>query len=152
MRMMVYILLDSLGYSRIACNGRIRHHLFWNKLATIVGREKTLICTKKSYTTSYYGETFQGNDFRTLLKHANKLNDPDIYSNLGFLCLVPFITTLRIMNKIVNRCFSTKKGDTLEKYVKELKTNFEIERSKTLKVPKFKQFLRATNLRGQKRK
>lgn len=114
------------------------NHVFWDGLVPLLGKDKALLWPKKLnlIAKNYHGEVFEGNACRVLLKNADGLNDPEICENVGKLCLVPFISTLKSMDKVVNCCFSTKQvGVDLEKYIRELNRNFEATNlSKTLKL------------------
>lgn len=57
-----------------------------------------------------------------MLKEADKLLDPDISVNVGYFRLVPFVTTLKAMNKVVSCCFTTNTvGPELDKHISELR-------------------------------
>lgn len=60
----------------------IVNHLFWKGLVPLLGREKALLWPKKLklIPKNYQGEIFEGNACRKLLKEADRLNDPEIYS------------------------------------------------------------------------
>ena len=92
------------------------NHLFWKGIVPIVGREKALIWPTKLSLISknYQGEIFEGNACRNLLKEADRLNDPDIYQNIGTFELVPFISAFKAMDKLVHTCFSLKNDISLE--------------------------------------
>ena len=92
------------------------NHLFWDGLVSLVGREKALLWPMKLNLISkkYHGEIFEGNACRILLKEADKLNDKEIYKDTSIFALMPYITAFKIMNKIVNSCFSLKRLEPIE--------------------------------------
>lgn len=87
--------------------------------------EKALLWPKKLGIPhkSYHGNIFEGNQCRKLLKEADKLQDPEIYKDIGPFRLQPFITSFKAMDKIVNTCFSAKQADLrdIDKNLRELR-------------------------------
>ncbi|KAJ3661516.1 hypothetical protein Zmor_005910 [Zophobas morio] len=83
------------------------NHLFWNGLVPLVGREVALSWPQRLglVTKSYQGEIFEGNACRRLLKEADRILDLD--TDRAKLELVPIISALKAMNKVVEDCFST---------------------------------------------
>lgn len=118
------------------------NHLFWNGLVNLLGKEKALLWPSKMglLPKEYQGEIFEGNACRKLLKEADRLNDPEIYGNLGPLRITPFISAFKVMDKIVNLYFSTRKIDTndaneIDKHVNDLRKSFQAtEVSESLKI------------------
>lgn len=92
------------------------NHLFWDGLVPLIGREKALLWPEKLKLISknYHGEIFEGNACRQLLKEADKLNDKTIYKEVGVFALIPYITAFKIVDKIVNSCFSLKRLEPIE--------------------------------------
>lgn len=88
------------------------NHMFWDGLVPLLGRENALIWPKKMnlIPKNYHGEIFEGNACRKLLKESDKLLDPEIFSNINPIQLVPFISAFKAMDKVVSSCFSTKKN------------------------------------------
>lgn len=115
------------------------NQVFWNGLVPLLGREKALMWPQKLHIVSkgYHGEVFEGNDCRKLLNEADKLLDPEIYSEVGILALVPFVSVFKSMNNLVQCCFSGKlsvKHD-IDRCLKELqKALLGIPTSITLKL------------------
>lgn len=70
------------------------NHLFWQGLVKLLGREKALIWPEKLNLVSknYHGDAFEGNACRTLLKEADKLEDPEIYKDVGIFKVIPYIS------------------------------------------------------------
>ena len=114
------------------------NHLFWNGIVPLVGRERALLWPKKLgiISKNYHGEIFEGNACRELLEQSDKLNDKDIYGNLGEYILKPFINCFKTMDKIVTSCFSMKrKDDNLSNNINELKKHLSATTiSETLKI------------------
>src|SRR6195952_2968852 len=82
------------------------------------------------------GSRKKGNACRILLREHERLNDPEIYQNVGKLRLLPFINFFKAMNQLVSQCFSTKRVTIgIESLLKNLKIHFEAtEVSETLKI------------------
>lgn len=115
------------------------NHLFWDGLDPLLGRNKALIWPTKLGLTSknYHGNTFEGNACRKLLKEADALQDPEIYNgDVGYYALVPYVSALKAMDKIVSSTFSTTQIDSnLDNNIEELKRAYEsTEVSTTLKI------------------
>lgn len=116
------------------------NHLFWNGLVPLVGRDKALIWPKKLNLISkcYQGEIFEGNACRELLKKADALADPQIYSGVGYFKLVPFISAFKSMDKLVTLCFGTRASpdqENVKKCMSDLRKAFlSTEVSETLKI------------------
>lgn len=91
----------------------------------LVGREKALRWPTKLNVVSknYHGELFEGNQCRKLLSEADKLLDNEIFVDVGYFCLVPYVNAFKIMDEIVSDCFS-----------KKLKTNKECLKTKIDKL------------------
>ncbi|KAJ3662502.1 hypothetical protein Zmor_006848 [Zophobas morio] len=81
------------------------NHLFWNGLVPLVEREVALSWPQRLglVTKSYQGEIFEGNACRRLLKEADRILDLD--TDRAKLELVPIISALKAMNKVVEDCF-----------------------------------------------
>jgi hypothetical protein len=113
------------------------NHMFWRGLVPLVGREKVLNWPKQLglIAKSYQGEIFEGNACRILLKESDHLLNVDVCGDHQ-LQVVPFISALKAMNKIVDDCFSTRKvGMALREDVENLKKTFKATGiSETLKV------------------
>ena len=58
-----------------------------------------------------YGEKFEGNACRRLLKWTDNLNDKEILQDTLILKIVPFIQTLKTLNKLVDASFKSKRLD-----------------------------------------
>ena len=115
------------------------NHVFWKGLVPLLGREIALLWPKslKLLPKNYHGEAFEGNACRELLKQSDVLlKDKKIYGAVGKISLQPFVSAFKIMDKIVNKCFSTRKFDAeFEKSVNELKKVFlGTDVSETLKI------------------
>ena len=118
------------------------NHLFWKGLVPLLGEKVALLWPKKLnlVSKSYHGNCFEGNVCRKLLKHADKLNDPDIYRKVGILALMPFINAFKSMDRVVNCCFTSGKvGPGLTGYIEQLSKDFEAlqmaeDISETLKI------------------
>lgn len=115
------------------------NHVFWDGLVPLVGEEKALIWPKKFHLMfqNYHGRVFEGNACRKLLKEADALLDPSIYSTVGKLALVPYVSAFNAMNKVVENCFSSKVVDlsSLKSEIDYLrKTVAAIEISENLKM------------------
>lgn len=115
------------------------NHVFWDGIVPLVGREKALKWPKKVGVISknYHGEIFEGNACRALLKTSDALQDPEIYTeDVGYLAMVPFVSALKAMEKIVSSCFSTNEiEENMEIKVQELKKTFKSTSvSMTLKI------------------
>ena len=82
-------------------------------MVPIFGQEKALIWPKKLklIAKNYHGQIFEVNACRELLQESDKLNDVDIYKNIGQLRLVPFISAFKAMNLVVNSCFGMNNVD-----------------------------------------
>ncbi|CAH0556707.1 unnamed protein product [Brassicogethes aeneus] len=87
------------------------NHLFWDGLVPLLGRDRALLWPKKLslIAKNYHGDIFEGNACRKLLKKSDILTDPEIIKNVGVLSVIPFISSFKIMNKIVEKCFMTGK-------------------------------------------
>lgn len=87
------------------------NHLFWRGLVPLLGREKAILWPTKLnlIPKNYHGEAFEGNACRNLLKSADNLNNPEIYSHVGYLKIAPYIAAFKAMNKIVVYCFTSRK-------------------------------------------
>ena len=92
------------------------NHLFCNNLVPILSREAAFRWPKKLKIIfkSYQGKIFKGNACRKLLKNADTLSDKRIYGDLGSFAVVPYISTFRTMDKIVDTCFSTKRNNPIQ--------------------------------------
>lgn len=100
------------------------NHLFWQGLVPLVGRERALLWPKKLnlVAKNYHGEIFEGNACRKLLKEADRLQDTEIFQELGPLRLVPFISAFKAMNAVVESCFgATKNTQDMDKLIRNLK-------------------------------
>lgn len=84
----------------------------------------------------YHGEVFEGNACRKLLKEADLLNDTNIYKEVGYFQILPYISAFKAMNKIVDCCFTAKAvGPNLDKLLKELSLAVKATQvSETLKI------------------
>jgi hypothetical protein len=114
------------------------NHLFWNGLVPLLGRDRALLWPKKLklIPKNYHGEIFEGNPCRKLLKEADHLNDPEVLGDVSPICIVPFISAFKAMNKVVHDCFSARQvSSELDKDIEELKKAFKATGvSETLKV------------------
>lgn len=114
------------------------NHLFFNGLVKLLGKDTAFLWPKKLNIISknYHGELFEGNACRKLLKEAHELNDSEIYRNVGYFAIVPYINAFKAMDKIVHKYFSQRNLQSeLERDVNDLKKNFEATGvSKTLKI------------------
>lgn len=115
------------------------NHLFWNGIVKVVGRDKALLWPKKLSIIhkNYQGDAFEGNQCRKLLKAADALQDPIIYENVGPFRLLPYIASLKAMNKIVESCFTAKKVDLsdFDKNISELRNALKsTDVSQTIKI------------------
>lgn len=69
----------------------------------------------------YQGEKFEGNACRRLLKESDLLNDKDILQDIPTFKIIPFIQTLKTLNKLVDASFKSKGlNDTQQDHLKEL--------------------------------
>ena len=114
------------------------NHLIWKGIVPIIGEEKVLLWTKKFgfIPKEYHGKIFEGNACRRLLKEADALLDYEICKDVGPLPLVPFVSALKAMDKVVECCFSTKKvGENLDDHIEKFKLAYKSTGvSETLKV------------------
>ena len=114
------------------------NHVFFDGLIPLLGVDKAMLWPYKVQVVpkNYQGLKFEGNPCRKLLKSADLLNDPEIYENVGELAIVPYISALKAMDKLVNKFFSTRKIDAdLNKYVEELRRTYvALDISETLKA------------------
>ena len=78
-----------------------------------MGEEKALLWPQKLNLIgkNYHGRVFEGNTCRKMLENADRLLDPEIYSTVGELELIPYVTAFKSMNKIVENCFSITVAD-----------------------------------------
>ncbi|KAJ8679219.1 hypothetical protein QAD02_015006 [Eretmocerus hayati] len=84
---------------------------------------------------SMQGELFEGNASRELLENPDIFVDPEICKNVDKLLLLPYVSAFIAMKKIVDCCFSEKRGPDLEKHINELSQALEyIDVSETLKI------------------
>lgn len=123
------------------------NHVFWKGIVEVLGREKTLMWPKKFklIPQNYQGEHFEGNACRKLLTKADSLFDPEFWQNVTEkLRILPFVNTIKVMNKIVESCFSVNEvKPDLDAQIHELKKCFEAtELSKTLEMHIILQHLR----------
>ena len=86
------------------------NHLFWNGFVPLLGREKALLWPKKLKLVSknYQGDVFEGNACRKLIKSADYLNRPQNLGDKHLIQIIPFISTFKALDKVVNSSFSTK--------------------------------------------
>lgn len=116
----------------------IVNHIFFDGLVPLLGQENAMKWPKKLNLVSkhYQGEKFEGNACRRLLREHDKLNDIDILQNTPILRIIPFIQTLKSLNKLVDASFKCERLDmTWKVYVEEFKRNFaSTGLSNTLKV------------------
>lgn len=115
------------------------NHLFWNGLVPLVGEERALIWPKKLnlVAKNYHGRIFEGNACREMLKKSEDLLDPEIYSTVGKMALIPYDTAFKALNKIVINCFSIKTVDfpVLKSDINYLKKALRgVDVSETLKI------------------
>lgn len=107
-------------------------------MVPLIGRDTALLWPKNLNIISqqYHGEVFEGNACRTLLREADRLNNPVFYENVGLFKLMPFISAFKAMDKVVTSSFSTKKvAPDLEKNVEILRKAFlATQVSETLKI------------------
>lgn len=99
------------------------NHLFWKGLVPLLGREKALIWPQKMNVVvkNYHGDSFEGNACRTLLKRADKLNDAEIYNEVGYFKIIPYIAAYKAMDKIVNCYFTSGKiGESIDSHILDL--------------------------------
>lgn len=101
------------------------NHMFWKGLVPLLGRERALKWPNglNLVSANYHGEAFEGNACRELLKNSEKLDNPEIYGDVGKIGVMPFISAFQSMNKVVKNCFSTRRCDdlALERLLHELK-------------------------------
>jgi len=73
-----------------------------------------------------------------LLKEADKLFDREISVDVGTLAMAPYVTAFKIMDKIVNSCFSINRRDSIAdigNLIKELRSALlSTNTSETLKI------------------
>lgn len=115
------------------------NHLFWNGLVPLVGREKALLWPKKlkQIPKNYHGDIFEGNACRKLLREADKLEDPEIYDEVGIFKIQPFIASFKAMNTIVDIYFTTNIVNitNINKHLTALRRAFQSTNvSQTLKI------------------
>lgn len=115
------------------------NHLFWKGLVPLLGRDKALMWPQSLGLVSknYQGETFEGNACRALLKKADQLNSPEIYENVGYFAIVPYMNAFKNMDKVVHCAFTSGQvGDNLNSYLEELKKSLDAieDVSETLKI------------------
>lgn len=112
--------------------------MFWNGIVPLLGRENAFVWPKKLklIARNYHGNIFEGNACRKLLKEADKLLDPEVMSECTLFEIMPFISTFKAMNKIVENCFSIKRvAENLESNIGELNKCFKATGvSETLKI------------------
>lgn len=75
---------------------------------------------------NYHGEAFEGNACRNLLKTSDNLNNPEIYADVRYFKIAPYIAAFKAINKIVV-CFFTsgKVGPSLGDDIIELQKALE---------------------------
>lgn len=114
------------------------NHLFWSGIVRSIGREKAIMWPKKLKLISknYHGDIFEGNACRKMLKFADTLLDSEIFNDTELLQLTPFVNAFRIMNKVVECCFSVRSvASDVGVHIKNLKKAIEAtEVSQTLKL------------------
>lgn len=113
--------------------------MFWDSLVKLLGREKALLWPKKLNIVSknYQGELFEGNHCRKLIKSADGLLDYQIYEDVGYFKLIPYVQAFKTMDAIVNNCFSKKVKDFVGLSAKILelkKILYDIDVSQSLKI------------------
>lgn len=106
----------------------------------ILGEEKALLwpmsinCVAKNY----HSKIFEGNTCRNLLKHADLLENQEICKHVrGPIVVAPFISSFKVIDKIVKSCFSIKiVGSNVRDLVIDLKKALRAldNVSETLKV------------------
>ncbi|XP_065644311.1 uncharacterized protein LOC136075353 [Hydra vulgaris] len=114
------------------------NHVFWNRILPLLGREKAMLwpLKLKLISKNYQGEVFEGNAFRKLLQHADKLLEADVLGKVSPLLLLPLVSLLKTMDNVVKYCFGTAKvSHNLSHYLQVLKTLFQATYlSETLKM------------------
>ena len=86
------------------------NHVFWQGLVPLLGMETALKWPMKlkQIPKNYHGRVFEGNACRVMLKNADILFDPEILQDCPPLKVMPFVSSLKCMNRIVQDCFSSK--------------------------------------------
>ena len=74
---------------------------------------------------NYHSKAFEGNACRKLLKISEKLNDPEVLGDRSYHEVVPILSTLKAMNKVVESSFSTRRiGNDIDQHFEELNNSF----------------------------
>ena len=61
------------------------------------------------------------------MKESDALQDSEIYKDVGYFAIVPYISTFKAMDKVVSSCFSINEvGPNLDKQIDELKKLLEV--------------------------
>lgn len=105
------------------------NHIFWDGLVKLLGRDRALLWPKhlNVIAQNYHGEIFEGNACRKMIKNSDFLLSRDMLGDTSPLIIVPYVTCLKLMDKIVNSCFSNaQKVDSLElqKNICDLRKSF----------------------------
>ena len=81
------------------------NHLFWDGLVPLLGRARALKwpLSLNLISKNYHGDIFEGNACRKLLKNADSLLQIRHDSKLE---LLPFVSSLKAMDKVVHQVFS----------------------------------------------
>jgi hypothetical protein len=75
---------------------------------------------------NYQGEFFEGNYCRRLLKEADSLFDKEVLGNISKLEIVPFVESIKSMNRLVHKCFKSENvSPGWQKDVEDLKKNYK---------------------------
>jgi hypothetical protein len=114
------------------------NHIFFDGLVPLLGAENAFKWPKKFNLVSkhYHGEKFEGNACRRLLKESDSLTDKDILQDTSIFEVLPFIQTLKSLNKLVDASFkSAGVDDNWKEYLNEFKKVYPATSlSHTLKV------------------
>lgn len=105
----------------------IVNYMFWSGLVPLLGKENALKFPQKLNLISkhYHGNTFEGNHCRMMIKHAEKLRDKKILGTCPIFHVIPYIETFKSLDKLVSKCFTTKKIDSsYETDLSQLKQNY----------------------------
>lgn len=102
----------------------IVNHIFFDGLVPLLGQDNAFKWPKKFCLVSkhYHGEKFEGNACRQLLKESDSLYDKTILQDISPLMVMPFVQTLKALNKLVDSTFKSGRwNDDYREHIQELK-------------------------------
>lgn len=114
------------------------NHIFWTGLVPLLGKEKALTWPRhlNLISKNYHGDSFEGNACRKMLKEPDFLLSNEVCGHIGQLPVVPYVSALRALDKIVHNCFSNTRLDgELHKWIGDFKKSLSVtDVTETLKV------------------